>query len=296
MKMKVAWLVMLLIVGMIVVIVAITESSRSLPQLSSVSGSVERGAYLARISGCIACHTDIDGGGKPLAGGAPIETDFGVFYSPNLTTHKKAGIGGWTIEQFAKAVREGISPVTGDRYYPVFPYTFYSGFSDQDIADLWVAFNTVKPATGKEQSHTISFPFNLRSGLVLWQLLFFDDKSVAADVAGQGRRGEFLVETAAHCGACHTQRNFLGALDRSAWLAGAKNLPGDEVAPSIRGQELSSSGWKVIDISYALSTGIKPDGDVMGGSMGEVIRHGTRYMNKQDRDAIAQYLLEYETD
>ena len=41
--------------------------------------AVARGAYLARAGGCIACHTDVKGGGAPLAGGGQIETPFGVF-------------------------------------------------------------------------------------------------------------------------------------------------------------------------------------------------------------------------
>ncbi|WP_208978299.1 hypothetical protein [Pseudovibrio denitrificans] len=45
-------------------------------------------------------------------------------------------------------------------------------------------------------------------------------------------------------------------------------------------------------LSYALQSGLMPDGDVFGGSMGEVVRDGTAYLSKQDRDAIAIYLLE----
>ncbi|WP_208978300.1 hypothetical protein [Pseudovibrio denitrificans] len=86
------------------------------PKLSTVEGSVQRGVYLARMSGCIACHTDLENGGKPLAGGTKFATDFGTFYSPNLTTDKAFGMGSWSIEDFAKAVRQGISP-EGEPYY-----------------------------------------------------------------------------------------------------------------------------------------------------------------------------------
>ena len=44
-----------------------------------VAGNAQRGAYLARAGGCIACHTNWEDGGKPLAGGAPLVSDFGTF-------------------------------------------------------------------------------------------------------------------------------------------------------------------------------------------------------------------------
>lgn len=41
------------------------------PAKIELAGDVQRGAYLARASGCIACHTNFEDGGAPLAGGAP---------------------------------------------------------------------------------------------------------------------------------------------------------------------------------------------------------------------------------
>jgi hypothetical protein len=107
-------------------------------------GDAERGAYLARASGCVSCHTNAAAKGLALAGGAPLDTPFGTFVPPNITPHTTAGIGAWTIQDFARAVRQGISP-EGDPYYPVFTYSFYAGFTDQEIADLWEAFRTVPP-------------------------------------------------------------------------------------------------------------------------------------------------------
>jgi hypothetical protein len=49
--------------------------------------------------------------------------------------------------------------------------------------------------------------------------------------------------------------------------------------------------WTADDISYFLADGLLPDGDVVGGSMVEVIEMGTSHLNQTDRDAIAAYLL-----
>ncbi|MFC6673518.1 c-type cytochrome [Marinobacterium aestuariivivens] len=175
------------------------------PGLGNLTGDVARGAYLARASGCIACHTDVDGGGQPLAGGAPLETPFGTFHAPNLTTDPEHGIGAWTLQDFARALRHGIAP-DGSPYYPAFPYTFYTGFSDQDIADLWAAFRTVPAVPQPSKEQALAFPYSIREGLRLWQTLYFEPKRFEPNPDGGDlhNRGAYLVEAAGHCAACHT--------------------------------------------------------------------------------------------
>lgn len=259
-------------------------------EIESLKGDVMRGAYLARMSGCIACHTDTESGGAPLAGGKPIDTPFGVFRAPNLTTDAEHGIGAWRLQQFSAAVREGISP-QGKPYYPAFPYTFYNAFSDQDIADLWAAFQTVPPVSEPDPKQSINFPFNIREGLNLWRVLFFnniEDKKTS-NSENQYERGRYIVEVAGHCGACHTPRNLLGARNRDEALAGGRDAEGRPV-PDIRSEALKAA-WSEDDLAYALQTGIKADGDVLGGSMSEIVEHGTAYLSWPDLQAIAHYLL-----
>jgi len=263
------------------------------PSFSSkdINGNTARGAYLARISGCIACHTDIDSGGKFLSGGKPLTTPFGDFRAPNLTSDPKHGIGAWTFQQFSTALREGISP-EGKPYYPAFPYTFYEKFSDQDVADLWVAFQTVPPVAEPDPEQSIMFPFNFREGLKVWRAMFFSPSASVANSASvdQLNRGKFLVEVAAHCGACHTPRNLFGALNSQETFAGGYDANNNKV-PAITAANLKENGWTEDDLAYALQTGIKHDGDVFGGSMSEVVEHSTGYMSWNDLKAVAQYLL-----
>ncbi|MEP3431134.1 MAG: cytochrome c [Roseibium sp.] len=261
--------------------------------LTVTKGDAQRGAYLARMSGCIACHTDADGGGQPLAGGLKLPTDFGTFYSPNLTTDPENGIGEWTVEQFAKAVRQGVSP-DGKAYYPSFPYPFYGRFSDQDVADLWAAFQTVPPVAEPSRPHEMVPPFNVRAGLKVWRALFLQSGPHEPDPekSEEWNRGKFIVEGPAHCGACHTPRNFMGARQANYSLQGADKLPDGGKSPSITSVALKQGGWTIRSLQYALQTGIMPDGDVLGGSMGEVVRDGTAFLSDADRKAIAIYLLE----
>src|SRR5690348_14396717 len=78
----------------------------------------EQGRYLATAGDCISCHTRP--GGEPFSGGLALKTQFGTLYSPNITPDKETGIGGWTEEQFAGALRRGVDD-DGDHLYPVFP-------------------------------------------------------------------------------------------------------------------------------------------------------------------------------
>ncbi|WP_421880424.1 c-type cytochrome [Pacificispira sp.] len=257
-----------------------------------LSGDVERGAYLARASGCIACHTDFAGGGAPLAGGAPLKTAFGDYYPPNITTDLDHGIGAWTVDDFAKAVRQGIDR-DGQPYFPTFPYPFYSDFSDQDIADLWAAFQTVPPVPESAPDHAVSFPFSQRWGMKAWRAAFLTDPSTEPVEGKTDRwnRGRWLVEGAAHCGACHTPRNFAGARVSTSAFAGNDELPDNNKAPSILASDLVTEGWTVSKLAYALRTGVTPSGDAFGGSMGEVVAYGTRFLSQSDLEAMAVYLL-----
>lgn len=259
------------------------------------SGDAERGAYLARASGCVSCHTNSAAKGLALAGGAPLDTPFGTFVPPNITPHPEAGIGRWTVQDFAKAVRQGVSP-DGEPYYPVFTYSFYAGFTDQDIADLWEAFRTVPAVGDAAPPHDVGFPFSFRSGLKLWRAAYLETPKTDAlmGTSSPWNRGRVLVEGAAHCAACHTGRTLAGGLDDGARFAGNDSLPGGSKAPPILSDVLLAKGWGVANLAYALQSGILPNGDAFGGSMAEVVAEGTSFLSAADREAIATYLLDPE--
>src|SRR5690348_11229003 len=80
----------------------------AVPTWAADTGSLKRGEVLFSAADCVACHTDVKGGGQPLAGGRPLATPFGTFYGPNITPDKAHGIGGWSAAQFRDALRKGI--------------------------------------------------------------------------------------------------------------------------------------------------------------------------------------------
>jgi mono/diheme cytochrome c family protein len=259
--------------------------------LDAMVGDQKRGEYLIRAAGCVACHTDTKNDGEYLAGGPPIETQFGTFYAPNITPHSELGIGGWSLKDFYISMTAGVSPL-GEHYFPAFPYTSYTRLRIQDIVDLKAYIDSVAPIEKSSVAHEISWPFGYRELLSVWKLVFFDLNAEDQSIKESSRqdRGDYLVNGPGHCGECHSQRNILGGVSDDNPLAGNSRGPEGYSVPAIAGRKSSIVVWDESDITFYLQTGVKPDGDVAGGAMSEVIFESTSYLTEEDAGAIALYL------
>ena len=256
-----------------------------------VAGDPKRGAYLARLSGCITCHTAP--GTKPLSGGAPLVSRFGSFYAPNITPDPDAGLGNWTFAQFERAVRQGVSP-EGNPYYPAFPYEFYASLTDRDIADLWAAIQQTPAVPQRAADHQVGFPFNVRSGIRLWRTFFERPVEYRPDASKSAswNRGRYLVWGPAHCAACHAPRNFIGGLPEAQELTGDPAMQDGGSSPSITADALTAEGYDRSALVQALRTGVTPGGDVFGGSMAEVVHGSTKFLLSEHLEDMATYLLD----
>ncbi|KRA55394.1 c-type cytochrome [Devosia sp. Root635] len=264
----------------------VTGPSRDL----TLVGDVERGNYLIGLGGCVACHTDMAAGRPALAGGAGLVTPFGTFVPPNITSDPDVGIGAWSLAQFSDAMSNGMGPQ--GHLYPAFPYENYTLMSDQEIADLYAALQATEPVSEAAAESQIPFPFNIRLAMAGWQNLFF---SPARFVPEEGRseaynRGKYLAYGPAHCVACHTPRNGLGALDWDKAFTGSPGGTGGR-APAITQSALFGDGYDKDTLAQTLLDGFTPGFDVLGGPMGEVIADSTSKWTDADRAAIAEYLM-----
>jgi mono/diheme cytochrome c family protein len=253
--------------------------------------AVARGAYLADAAGCDNCHTDRAHGGQPYAGGLALGTPFGTFYSPNITPDPETGIGRWTDAQFLLALREGLRP-DGANYFPVFPYPSFTGITDDDALAI-KAYLFSQPAVRQaNRPHDVPFPASWRFLQTGWKLLFFTPGPFrpAPGRSALQNRGAYLVIALAHCGECHTPRNFLGAPDSDGFLSGTPNGPDGKKVPNItQDKETGIGNWSDEDILNLLKVGMTPDFDFVGGAMSEVVKDTAR-LNDEDRRAIAAYL------
>jgi len=255
--------------------------------------AIARGAYLARAGGCIACHTDVKGGGAPLAGGGKVETPFGVFYAPNLTPDPENGLGRWSRADFVAAMTRGRAP-NGGLYYPAFPYPAYSGMTASDVSDLWTYLQSLAPVDRVDQTHELAFPFNLRAANLGWQFLFYSPQPWRPDPdrTAEWNRGAYLTEHLLHCGECHTPRNPLGAKRGGMAFAGHKQGTENTTVPNITSDQTTGIGdWSTGDIVWLLQTGFMPDGDDIQGEMKLLVEHGSSHLSAEDLNAVGTYIL-----
>lgn len=251
-------------------------------------GEIERGRYLAAAADCFACHT-VQDGGKPYAGGRPLETPFGNITSPNITPDQETGIGAWTDDQFDDAVRRGVRP-NGSHLYPAMPYTSYTKMSRDDVLAIRAYLNTVEPVRNPVIVNTLPFPFNIRTSMAVWNKLYFRQGEYKRDPnkPAEWNRGAYLVEGAAHCSACHTPRSFLGGEKSARYLQGA-SLQG-WFAPDITNADKTGLGkWTIEDVVAYLKTGHNRFSAATG-PMAEEVTHSTSMLSDDDVKAIAIYL------
>jgi mono/diheme cytochrome c family protein len=261
-----------------------TAASAADPEL------VTKGQQVFNIGGCTNCHTAKSG--ELLAGGDPLESPFGAFHPPNITPDPKTGIGGWNDEQFIRAMREGISP-DGAPYYPSFPYTSYTHMSDEDLRALKAYLDSVPPIEKASPDHDLGFPFNQRWGMHLWQLVFFSPGRYVSDPSQDAswNRGAYLVRGPGHCAECHVPRNFAGALQWDEGFTG-----NDFGGPQVRGPNITSDpqrgigSWSEGDLRTALTIGMIPEGDFVGGEMAKIVANGTSKLPEEDLQAVVTYL------
>lgn len=273
---------------------AATSSARFTAVAPPDPAAIERGEYLVNAAGCIGCHTDKERGGARLAGGKAIPSAFGTFASRNITPDPVAGIGRWSEADFLYALREGISP-SGEYFFPTFPFTSFTGMTDHDILDIraYLLAQASSPQAAHQPPRDVPFPFNLPRSMVLWRAFYFSEGPLPPDPTQSAawNRGAYLVNAVGRCGECHTPRGWLGALDQSRRLNGAKLAgPGNKRAPNLTPDPKDGIGrWSIDDIAMLLKTGITADGDVVAAPMSEVVE-GTAKLTDADRRAIATYL------
>ena len=245
---------------------------------------VAQGRILASAGNCVTCHTA--DGGKPFAGGFPIPTPFGTVFSTNITPDRDSGIGTWSLPAFTRAMREGVSR-DGKHLFPAFPYDHFAKLTDGDVGALYAYLMTVPAVAATPPANTVPFPLDVRALQAGWKMLFFRSEPYRPDAArsAEWNRGAYLAEGLAHCGACHTPRNVLGAesvghpyngaiVDRE-WVAWPLDV------------SVSPARWTRDDFVTYLTGGTTVHGRAHG-PMGPVVR-GLKALPDADIAAIADY-------
>ena len=250
------------------------------------SALIARGAALAALGDCVTCHTAP--GGKSYAGGYPLHTPFGTIHGTNITPDPDSGIGGWPHAAFVRAMREGVDR-EGRHLYPAFPYDHFRMLNDEELQALYAFLMTREPVRAATPPNDVMFPFNMRMLIAGWKMLYLDREGFQRDAAqsAEWNRGAYLTQGLAHCGACHTPRNFLGAERKREYLAG-----GDAEgwrAPALNNTSRAPVPWTADALFRYLRYGAADTSAVAAGPMAPVV-HNLAAAAEPDVRAIATYI------
>ncbi len=287
-------LVLVLLVGAALAVLVLLPPTSLGAAAAPSTAELAGGRYVFGATGGCGCHTE-SGKGKPVnAGGRRYDGPFGTVWSSNISPDPKTGIGAWTDEQIITAIRLGRRP-NGERLLPVHPYTVFNGMTGGDLRALVAFLRTVTPVVRENRPKRITVPFFETVFLPAWLAAFAPRETppATAPPATGAARGEYLVRAVAHCGECHTPRTVTYATDNSRFLAGNPKGPENSAVPNITPDPETGLTWSEEQIADYLGSGNKPDGDVAGGLMGEVIGGtlaGYKDLTAEDRLAIAKYL------
>lgn len=230
-----------LVVALVAFALARAESKLQFPdtpapavQVSQDPEVIERGRYLVHgPAHCAECHSGSDRDHpeqvltEPLHGG--LEFDMGplaVTWSANLTPDKETGIGRWTDQQVARAIRTGVLP---DGRLSFFMGLSAARLSDDDLSAV-VSYLRSLPPVKNEVPRGVWRPL----GKVLLQYVFPPLKprlvegppGVPPSDEPSAERGHYLVEHAAFCVDCHTQ------FDMATFALKGPRLGGSQPDPS----------------------------------------------------------------
>jgi mono/diheme cytochrome c family protein len=261
--------------------------------LQASDAQIEHGRQVFLAAVCSDCHTDEENDGEPLAGGLALKSNFGTFYSPNITPDRETGIGNWSDEDFVRALSQGVSP-EGKHYFPSFPYTAYTKMRRDDALALKAYLFSLKPVKKSNRKHKLAFYMTMVPSAKIWKGRYFKQGEYKddADKSPEWNRGAYLVQAMGHCTECHTPRKGLGVLDQDMLFAGVQKLTGVGAVPNITPDKKTGIGrWSIDDLVYYFETGSTLDGDSSGGKMASIIDNSLSKLPASDREAIAVYLL-----
>jgi hypothetical protein len=208
----------------------------------------ERGKYLVTTGHppCVVCHSPIDvkdehmsvrdgmelSGRNWAADGVPFVT------APNLTPDPETGVGNWTDDDLARAIREGIGH-DGRALFPIMPYQRFRNMADEDLASIVVYLRSLPPVRNQLPKSNVPFPVKYLINGVPQPV----DGPVAADLSTPEKRGRYDVEVLAACGDCHStqdsQGNLVAGMDYAGGMelpfAGRKVIYSSNITPSVNG-------------------------------------------------------------
>ncbi len=173
-------------------------------------GRLHRGEYLVHaVINCMGCHAKHDEKVDPPvvvsgdgAGNVLYEDGNFRLVAPNITSDPDTGLGKWSDDAIARAIREGIA-ADGRTLFPAMPYERFRNMSDEDVASIVVFLRSLPPVHSDLPAAKIPFVF---ARLVQSVPRPVTEPVPEPDVSTPVKRGTYLLKIAT-CRDCHTPRD-----------------------------------------------------------------------------------------
>ena len=254
---------------------------------------IQAGAYIANVTGCVLCHTGMGPNGpdlaNPFAGGLEVTEQMGpgvsfTWRAPNITPDADTGIGSWTDEQIAAAVRIGVNH-KGSKLAPIMPYYFYNAMSDDDVKALIAFLRSQKPVSRQV----------LRLPPAREMAALPPPPAPSGTAWPAEKRGEYLA-TLMHCSMCHTPfdaKTMMPDMKRAFAGGNPMKMPpqfkavgtGVNFSANLTSDKETGLGaWSPEQIAAAIKTMTRPDGRMIGFPMA---MYQTTWSQLTDEDAMA---------
>jgi cytochrome c553 len=197
---------------------------------ASTPERLARGTYLMT-SGqppCMMCHSPLEAtpdgrlvvsAGKEFSGRSFDVEGVPFVVAPNLTPDPETGVGTWTDDQLARAIREGISH-DGRALFPIMPYEKFHDMSDEDLAAVIVYLRSLPPVRHEQAKTAVPFPLNRLINGAPEPVT----TPVSTDLSTPVKRGAYIAQMAV-CADCHTTRDDKGNVRTEMPFAGGTAMP-----------------------------------------------------------------------
>jgi mono/diheme cytochrome c family protein len=174
-----------------------------------------RGKYLAEgPTHCFFCHTEHDFStpeypsiaAKKGAGWVMPIPELNHIASRNITADRETGLGDWSDDEIARAIREGVRK-DGSALFPLMPYLEFATLDDEDVKSIVVYLRTIPAVKNTVPTRQLPGPLEYIVKTMPKPLTTPQPSHAASTPA---ERGKYLV-TVAGCGSCHTPTDAEGA-------------------------------------------------------------------------------------
>ena len=171
---------------------------------------MRRGEYLVHgVIPCMECHSKYDEKANPPvllskegAGAVLYEEGSFRFVAPNITSDSETGLGKWSDDAIARAIREGIA-TDGHALLPVMPYELFRRMSDEDLASVVVFLRSLPPVHSELPPTKIPFLFTRLIQAVPRPVT---EPVREPDLSAPAKYGAYLAKIGT-CSDCHTPLN-----------------------------------------------------------------------------------------